>query len=298
MPTWNVLSPAHSASVLSTTWLRALGEALPHFNLPAAPLDRFVCVVRSDGSVDVHEPDADVHLRVVPMFPTRTPLSELPRAPQWLGESERVVPNGRPVPDGWIDHMALVGECRGRIALAKNDAEACDIALTLMGDLVAANAGAVLLRTPDGETLRFAAAFGPRAEHVLDATVPIAEGIVGFIHTVRSGVIIVDVHRDIRFQGTVDRTSGYETRSVLGVPIQAVQGQMYGCLELLNSPNGFTPRDLDQAQTVASALGAWMHNAHCPAVVARLKPQESDRLLVVRHGAVPVLGNGPSSATG
>lgn len=252
MPTWNVTSPTHSESVESGGWLDALAAALPQFKLPPGSLGRFVCAMNADGSVDVHEPNANVRLRVTPVAP---PPAESPLPSALLGA-------GPPAePDPGIDRMAVVFERCAEISAAANPGAASRTALNIVREFVGANAGAVLLATPGGGTSRFVAAFGPRAKEVLNSTLPINNGIVGFIHSFRFGVIIKDARRDARFEAGVDRASGYQTRAVLAVPIHEARGPVYGCLELLNSPTGFTPADLEVVQTVASALGAWLHRA-------------------------------------
>lgn len=257
MPTWNVASRTSSVSVDTGGWLDALAAALPQFNLPAGTLERFVCAMNPDGSVEVYEPDANVRFRITPDVPPPQ-IPEMPRSSQVLGEPDDELETIPSLPDPRIDRMVVVFERCAQISAAADEREACTIALTIVRELVASNAGAVLLSMRSGGGLRFVTAFGPRAKKVLNSSLPVNDGIAGFIHGFRLGVIIKDVRRDARFEAGVDRHSGYVTRSLLAVPIHAVSGPVYGCLELLNSPIHFTPEDLAIVQMVASALGAWL----------------------------------------
>jgi hypothetical protein len=246
-------------SVESAGWLDALAAALPQFDLSPRHLDRFVCSMNPDGSVEVHEPLANVRLHVAPAVKYGSALPEMPRSSALLGEPDGEAYPMRRAPDP-DRAVALFDRC-AEISAATDVRGACTVALDLVHEFVGANAGAVLMTTRDGGRLEFMAAFGPQAKKVVGSTLPVDDGIAGFIHNFPVGVIIKDVHRDVRFEAKVDRSSGYDTRSLLAVPVRAVDGPIYGCLELLNSPTGFVPEELETTQAIASALGAWLRGA-------------------------------------
>jgi hypothetical protein len=267
MPLWNVISEGRSVSVESVAWLDALAMALPQFELSPARLDRFVCVMNPDGSVEVHEPVANVRLRVTPTAQYTAPIPEMPWSSALLAEADSVppprpgTPRPRQVPDVQEERVAALFDRCAEISSASGVRGASAVALDIVQEFVAANAGAVLLNTSDGQRLEFTAAFGPQARKVVGSTLPVRHGIAGFIRDFPIGVIIKDVHGDARFEAGVDRSSGYVTRSLLAVPVRAVDGRVHGCLELLNSRNGFVPGDLETTQMIASALGAWLSGA-------------------------------------
>lgn len=242
-------------SVESAGWLDALALALPQFKLSAGRLDRFVCAMNPDGSVEVHEPVANVRLRVVPT--QEHAAADMPWSSHLLAEPDDHAappPVAAPLDDRVV---ALFDRC-SEISAASDARAACTIALNIVREFVPANAGAVIMTTPDGARLEFISAFGPQSQKVVGSTLPLNHGIVGFIRDFPVGVIVKDVHRDARFGGGVDRSSGYTTRSLLAVPVRTANGPTAGCLELLNSQDGFLPRDLETTATIASALGAWL----------------------------------------
>ncbi|MDP2310206.1 MAG: GAF domain-containing protein [Pseudomonadota bacterium] len=213
-----------------------------------------------DGSVEVHEPLANVRLRVTPTGVSPTPIPEMPWSSALLGDPDvGAAPARAPAP--LEDRVVALFERCADISAASDVRDACTVALGIVQEFVSANAGAVLMTTPDGSHLEFIAAFGPQAQKVVNSTLPVNHGIAGFIRDFPVGVIINDVHRDVRFGAAVDRSSGYETRSLLAVPIRAVDGPTHGCLELLNSATGFAPEDLETTEMIASALGAWLRGA-------------------------------------
>lgn len=156
------------------------------------------------------------------------------------------------------DRMFVVFERCADIASARDTRTACRTALTLLADLVPADAGAVLVRSRVGDTLSFAAAYGPRASRILDTSIPADQGIAGFVHGFGLALVVGDVRQEPRFFRGVDRQSGYRTRSVLAVPINGGSGATWGCMELLNAPAGFQDEDVELARIVAGSLGSWL----------------------------------------
>ncbi len=264
MQVWNVTSENSSVSVESTGWLEALALALPQFQLSPRHMDRFVCVMNADGSVEVHEPQVNVRLRVTPAAQEHSRASAFPISSSLLA-GDGAAPSDTRSParrapaleDSVVD---LFDRC-GEISAATNVRAACATALDIVQEFVPANAGAVLMITRDNSKLRFVAAFGPQAQKVVDSTLPVNHGIAGFIFDFPMGLIVEDVHTDARFSAGTDRSSGYATHSLLAVPVRSADGPVYGCLELLNSVDGFGPKDLETTQMIASALGAWLAGA-------------------------------------
>jgi len=79
------------------------------------------------------------------------------------------------------------------------------------------------------------------------------EGLVGECFSTRSIINVADAYSDPRFQGAIDKATGYRTHSLLNVPLQDSQDRMIGVLQLLNKASGaFDERD----ELVARTLGA------------------------------------------
>ena len=288
MASCTVSSGSRSVEVEAANWLGALGVALPQLGLSSGALGRLVCTIAPDGTADATDPITNTRLRVAPMKtavapPTfAMPMSSLaglyaavPPAPgleveiddadvaEELDEDEVTPPMARPAPQKakpLEDRMFIVFDRCGDIAAASNVQGACSTALTILSDLVPADAGAVLVKSRGGESLRFAAAFGPRANRVVDTNIPVDQGIAGFSHNFGMGLVVEDVRRDARHYARVDRSSGYRTQSVLAVPLK-VDAQSWGCMELLNHPEAFGGDDLEVAQVVAGSLAAWLQQA-------------------------------------
>lgn len=89
--------------------------------------------------------------------------------------------------------------------------------------------------------------------------IPAGTGIVGACVRSNETVLVNDTSTDPRFLRRVDHSSGYQTNSVLAVPLVA-DGTVIGALQLLNKPGGFTEEDTEllrfAALFSASAINA------------------------------------------
>jgi Nif-specific regulatory protein len=78
------------------------------------------------------------------------------------------------------------------------------------------------------------------------------EGIAG--HAVQTGqaINVADAYSDPRFFTAIDRKTGYQTRSVLAVPVQNESSQINGAFEVLNKHTGaFTEQDQQALEALA-----------------------------------------------
>jgi putative nucleotidyltransferase with HDIG domain len=112
-----------------------------------------------------------------------------------------------------------------------------------------ADAGSILLI--EDNSLVFRVAKGQRASEILGKTIPKDKGIAGWIVGNGQPVRIADVKKDERFNPDIDVLTGYETKSVLCVPLMMRTG-VIGVLELLNKRDGFfTERDEEAIRYLA-----------------------------------------------
>ncbi len=99
-------------------------------------------------------------------------------------------------------------------------------------ETVGAEASSILLYDDEGK-LRFHSASGRAARAVKPMSLEPGQGVAGWTASIGEPAIVNDVAKDPRFEGGVDRESGFETRSILCVPL-TFEGRVIGVLELLN----------------------------------------------------------------
>lgn len=130
----------------------------------------------------------------------------------------------------------------------------------------------VLIRDGDQGDLRFLAAIGEVAEHLINLTVPAGKGIAGFVLSSGQPMAVSDVGEEETFYAEVDKTTGYSTQMILATPLRH-NGEVIGVLEYINRKgpqpfDPFTPAEMDKAALFADAIASLV-NAYESAKVFR-----------------------------
>lgn len=120
-----------------------------------------------------------------------------------------------------------------------------------VGELLAPNHYSLLLAEDSG-SLRFEVAVGQGSEKLLGQRLEPGEGIAGAAAQSGAPILVADVRTDPRFAQRFDAQVGYETRSILALPLK-VRDRCLGVIELVNGP-GDRPFDAEALRTLA-ALG-------------------------------------------
>jgi adenylate cyclase len=89
------------------------------------------------------------------------------------------------------------------------------------------------------------ASFAPRTSYGstglapgLEIRLPLTWGVIGFVARTGSPLRLRDVHNDPRFDPTTDERTGYETRSILCLPVLDADGTVQGAIQLINKLDG------------------------------------------------------------
>lgn len=105
------------------------------------------------------------------------------------------------------------------------------------------DAGSILL-LDDGKLI-FKIVKGEKAPQLIGTSVEEGKGIAGWVAETGTPLRIADATSDKRFNREIDTITGYETHSVLCVPLKAKNG-VIGVLELLNRKNRHAYRERDE----------------------------------------------------
>lgn len=121
--------------------------------------------------------------------------------------------------------------------------------------LLDAETSSLLLLDEETNELVFEVATGESGETLREMRVPADRGIAGWVLARNEAALIADVASDERFYGQIDRSSGFQTRSMIAAPL-AIRERPIGVIEVVNKRGdaGFTPRD--QELTIAFAAQA------------------------------------------
>ena len=128
-------------------------------------------------------------------------------------------------------------------------------------EITDAEAGSILLYDGTARQLYFQVATNIDQPTMHGLVVPLDGSIAGWIVTNRQTVRTEDVHADPRFFGKVEEATGYETKSMLGVPL-ITKEKVVGVLEVLNRHNGkFTVGDENLLLVLGAQAAVAIENA-------------------------------------
>ena len=136
-----------------------------------------------------------------------------------------------------------------------------DLIVNAARDLTHSEATSILLLDHKTGDLYFEAATGSKSEEIKRLVVP-PDSLAGWV--VREGryQIINDVTRDNRFFSKSDQSTGFQTRSLIAVPMK-VKDKIIGTLEAINRVDNapFTDRDLEMLTTLSAQAAVAIENA-------------------------------------
>jgi len=129
--------------------------------------------------------------------------------------------------------------------------------LDIVGEAVPCQASSLLLITGEDGTMSFVAATGPVADKILGLKLPPGKGIAGACANDRHVISVSDVQKDPRFARELSESLGFETCSLLAVPV-IHRGDLCGVLEIVNKKGSddFPRHEVELVERLARATGA------------------------------------------
>lgn len=122
-------------------------------------------------------------------------------------------------------------------------------------------ASAIMLLDDDGKNLSFKVAGGTKGGVIQRMKVPVGQGIAGAVAAEKKSTIVNDVSNDPRFTGAQDKSSGFQTRKILCVPMM-IESELIGIVEVLNKKEGdYTDDDREILESLASMAAVTINNA-------------------------------------
>lgn len=83
------------------------------------------------------------------------------------------------------------------------------------------------------------------AHGVPELRIPMGHGIVGASIAANETILVNDASSDPRFLQLSASSGGYQTKSLLVIPLRSSDGTVIGALQALNKPGGFTEEDVN-----------------------------------------------------
>ncbi len=140
--------------------------------------------------------------------------------------------------------------------------------LSAATELTDAETSSLLLLDEEGEELTVEVASGAPGEAIVREHVPAGQGIAGWVVEHGEALVVDDPSSDPRFYHGIDEKSGFETKSILAVPM-TTKGRTIGVIEVINKgEGGFTPRDQKVTTALASQAAVAIDNSRLYARLA------------------------------
>jgi sigma-B regulation protein RsbU (phosphoserine phosphatase) len=126
------------------------------------------------------------------------------------------------------------------------------------------------------------------AHGMSEIRIPKGVGIVGACIAENRSVIVNKPDSDERFLRSIDQASGFQTQSVLAVPLRA-DGRVIGAMQILNKPGGFSNYDVEILRFMAlySASEIQSEKLRQEAEAARLLRRELELAREVQQNLLP-----------
>jgi signal transduction histidine kinase len=134
--------------------------------------------------------------------------------------------------------------------------------MSLSEEILNNEVSAVILLDPFKKELYWKISRGEKSEFFEGRqTLPVGQGIAGYVAQTGEELLINDVNKDPRWDGSYDERSKFRTRSMMCVPVK-FHGNILGVIEVINKKQGeFTSRDLRILEVLAAQTGASIENA-------------------------------------
>jgi transcriptional regulator with GAF, ATPase, and Fis domain len=154
--------------------------------------------------------------------------------------------------------------------------------------------------------LVFKVALGEKGSLVQEFRIRMGQGIAGEVALTGQPIVVTDTAEDTRFDKSIDMATGFETKSIMCVPIK-LREKVVGVIEVLNAgySGPLREEDLDIFNAFAGAAGIALQNARLFAAIqysfehicdllksAALMTDENGELIMINSVARELLGIG------
>lgn len=158
--------------------------------------------------------------------------------------------------------LTVVQRMARRVSSELELAPLLDTILASAIEVMNATTGSLLLYDPATDELVFEVVASAEKDKLLHKRMPQNRGIAGWVFTHGEPLIVANVDHDNRFYKRIDETSGFQTTSLICVPM-ITKGQKLGVLEVLNKRSGgyFNDDDIEILSALAAQSATAIENA-------------------------------------
>ncbi len=157
--------------------------------------------------------------------------------------------------------LATLNEIASTITSTLDTHEVYRLVVQKLSTYFNVEAGSLLLLDETTGDLHFVMTIEGGEEKLAGMSVPMGQGVVGYVAQSRQWAIVHDPENDPRFYRKISDEVGFVNHSILCVPMIA-KGRVIGVIELLNKLNGpFTADEAERLMRMAAFIGVAIENA-------------------------------------
>ncbi|MBQ4438570.1 GAF domain-containing protein [bacterium] len=237
----------------SADYMEALEEALTSKGL-ADCMKHILCDVKENGLIVVTDTDSrrKFYLREVDPANT-TDIRELVEEKKSGWVADKITPKDELLADLFTEVMDGWGMPQQK---------GIDFFLDLALKYIPCESGSFARSDLSTTDMEFVSCRGPKAESVLGIKVRVGQGLVGFAAKHSCYIAVGDVQKDPRFFKDISQKIGYETNSIVCVPVKSMETNItFGVLELINKKGSsrFDADDMEAMRFIGEKMGEYFH---------------------------------------
>lgn len=186
-----------------------------------------------------------------------------------------------------VEELSTIIEATKLLNSTLDLGELINIILQLATRLIGADRGTVFLLDRERDEIWSLVGLGLEQQEI---RLPTTKGIVGWVARHGETVSLEEAYLDPRFEPEVDRQLGYQTRSLLCLPIHNKDGDVVGVLELLNKKGGtFNAGDENSLRALSDQVALALENAQLHRELLAKQRMERDLELArsIQRGLLP-----------
>ncbi|MES2463107.1 MAG: GAF domain-containing sensor histidine kinase, partial [Armatimonadota bacterium] len=128
-------------------------------------------------------------------------------------------------------------------------------------EVLRADAGTVYLHDPSDDTLVFRYVIGGAGAQLIGKRTPITQGVSGTVFRTGKPVRTDNVQARTDHNEDIAKQTGYQTQSMMTVPVKRSAGNPIGVMQVLNAHVPFTDRDLEVLEVLCAQAATGIEHA-------------------------------------
>jgi GAF domain-containing protein len=161
-----------------------------------------------------------------------------------------------------LERLLASLQAAGRSILVRYDQDLLQSIVNAAAQIFGAAAASIALVDESQQRLVFKVACGAGKENVVGISIPLDQGLAGYVAMTGQPISVRDVQRDTRFNQGFASSTGYVPRSILATPL-LVEDQVIGVMEVLDKINApsFGMQDMDLLGLFARQAAIAIHQS-------------------------------------